>query len=316
MPTPTSPEALPDQKKDVASALLALARGSVRASDVAKFSDLDRPAARIFAAGWPQLPEPIRVDVVREMNALSEDRLDINFGCALRVGLDDASPEVRQLAIEGLWEDDRSDLAERLLTLLEADPSVAVRVEAARALARFADLAIEGDAASPWAARLRSALIDVASSEAEPSIVQRAALEAVAVFQENDAVRRLIRDAYDSGDADLEVGAIHAMGRSGDERWLDSVLESLESDDPEMRFEAARACGRLLDQRALPPLRVAAEDEDPEVRHAAISSIARIGGKEASRLLLTLTEDAPEADVEIIEDALEEIRGDSLDGQW
>ncbi len=316
MPTPTSPEALPDQKKEVTSALLALATGSVRASDVAKFSDMDRGSARIFAAGWPELSESTRVDAVREMNALSEDRLDINFGRALRVGLDDASAEVRQLAIEALWEDDRSDLAERLLTLLDADPSVGVRVEAARALARFADSAAEEDSASSWADRLRSALLETASNEAEPTVVQRAALEAVAVFQESDAVQTLIRDAYASGDADLEVGAVHAMGRSGNERWLEPVLDSLESDDPEMRFEAARACGQILDERALPRLRVAAEDEDPEVRHAAISSIARIGGKEAGRLLLQLAEDAPESDVEIIEDALEEIRGESLDGQW
>ncbi len=316
MPTPTSPEALPDQEKDVASALLALARGNVRASDVAKFSDLDRAAVRIFAAGWPQLPESTRADVVREMNALSEDRLDINFGRALRVGLNDASPEVRQLAVEALWEDDRSDLAERLLELLDADPSVGVRVQAARALARFADAAAEGDSPVQWVDRLRAALIEAASNEAEPSLVQRAALEAVAVFQESDAVHQLIRDAYDSGDADLEAGAIHAMGRSGDERWLDPVLDSLEHDDPEMRYEAARACGHLLDERALPRLRAAAEDEDPEVRHAAISSISRIGGKEAVRLLESLAEDAPEADIEIIDDALEEVRGESLDGQW
>ncbi|MDP9471847.1 MAG: HEAT repeat domain-containing protein [Chloroflexota bacterium] len=316
MPTPTSPEALPDQKKDVASALLALARGNVRASDVAKFSDLDRAAVRIFAAGWPQLPESTRADVVREMNALSEDRLDINFGRALRVGLNDASPEVRQLAVEALWEDDRSDLAERLLELLDADPSVGVRVQAARALARFAAAAAEGDSPVQWVDRLRTALIEAASNEAEPSLVQRAALEAVAVFQESDAVHQLIRDAYDSGDADLEAGAIHAMGHSGDERWLDPVLDSLEHDDPEMRYEAARACGHLLDERALPRLRVAADDEDPEVRHAAISSISRIGGKEAVRLLESLAEDAPEADIEIIDDALEEVRGESLDGQW
>ncbi len=286
----------------------------MRASDVAKFSDLGRAAARIFAAGWPTLPDSTRAEVVREMNALSEDRLDINFGRALRLGLEDASPEVRQLAIEALWEDERTDLAERLLALLDADSSIGVRAEAARALARFADVAAEENAISPWADRLRSALIDAASNEAEPSLVQRAALEAVAVFQECDTVQQLIRDAYDSGDADLEAGAIHAMGRSGDERWLDPVLDSLESEDPEMRYEAALASGHLLDERALPKLRIAAEDEGPEVRHAAISSISRIGGKEATRLLLSLVDNAPEADVEIIEDALEEMRGESLDG--
>lgn len=316
MPTPTSPAAPPNQEEAVGSALVALRTGPVRPSDVVKLSDLNRGAAKALASAWLSLSEATRLDIVQEMNALSEDRLDINFGRALRVALDDASPEVRQLAIRALWEDDASDLAERLLSLLDSDLAVGVRVEAARALARFADAAVETNASSPWADRLSSALLHAASNEDEPTIVQRAALEAVAVFSEKVGVERLILDAYDSGELELEVAAIHAMGRSGNERWLDAAMDALERDDPEVRFEAARACGRLLDQRALPRLRQAADDEDAEVRHAAISAIAHIGGKEARRLLLNLAEDASEADAEIIEDALEEAAGDGLDGSW
>ena len=314
MPTPTSPAAPPNQEEAVGSVLTALRTGPVRPSDVSKLSDLNRGAAQALASAWSSLSEATRVDVVQEMNALAEDRLDINFGRALRVALDDASPEVRQLAIRALWEDDASDLAERLLGLLDADPAMGVRVEAARALARFADAAVETNASSPWADRLSSGLINAASNDAEPSIVQCAALEAVAVFSEKAGVERLILDAYDSGELEREIGAIHAMGRSGNERWLDAAMDALERDDPEVRFEAARACGRLLDQRALPQLRQVAEDEDAEVRHAAISAIAQIGGKEGRRLLLNLAEDASEADAEIIEDALEEATGDGLDG--
>jgi HEAT repeat protein len=57
----------------------------------------------------------------------------------------------------------------------------------------------------------------------------------------------------------------------------------------------------------LPLLLDAARDDDPEVRHTAINAIAQIGGRGAARALERLAEDAGEADLELIDAALEEV---------
>ena len=100
---------------------------------------------------------------------------------------------------------------------------------------------------------------------------------------------------------------LYAMGRSQDSRWLPTILVELESEDPEIRFEAARAAGLLGSADALPVLLEAARDDDAEVRHTAISAISQIGGRGAVRALERLAEDAGEADLELIESAIDEV---------
>jgi HEAT repeat protein len=51
----------------------------------------------------------------------------------------------------------------------------------------------------------------------------------------------------------------------------------------------------------------AARDEDAEVRHTAIGAIGQIGGRGAVRALERLAEDAGEADLELIESAIDDV---------
>jgi HEAT repeat protein len=97
------------------------------------------------------------------------------------------------------------------------------------------------------------------------------------------------------------------MGRSQDSRWLPTILLQLESEDPEIRFEAARAAGLLGSTDALPVLILAARDDDAEVRHVAISAIGQIGGRGAVRALERLAADAGEADLELIQSAIDDV---------
>ena len=96
---------------------------------------------------------------------------------------------------------------------------------------------------------------------------------------------------------------VGARTRAGCRRsWL-----QLESEDPEIRFEAARAAGLLGSTDALPVLLQAARDDDAEVRHVAISAIGQIGGRGAVRALERLAEDAGEADLELIQSAIDDV---------
>ena len=97
------------------------------------------------------------------------------------------------------------------------------------------------------------------------------------------------------------------MGISREARWLPLILTELESEEAELRFEAAQAAGLLGAADALPLLLEAARVDDAEVRHAAINAIGQIGGRGGVRALERLAEDAGEADLELIDAALEEV---------
>ena len=291
----------------VAEAISAIREGDLSQTQMTRLSDLSRANAFALAEAWESIPEDNRVELVRRFDELTEERVELNFGRALRVALDDSSAVVRQLAVAGLWEDESSDLLDRLRQILETDESPDVRAQAAAALERFSSKAAVGYLGDEVALSHREEVRRAARDEGEPYAVQRRALEALGPYAAESEIASLISDAYDSGDHGLQCSAIYAMGRSLDPRWLPTILIVVESDDPELRFEAARAAGLLGSADAIPVLLGAARDDDAEVRHAAISAIGQIGGRGAVRALERLSEDAGEADLELIESALEEV---------
>jgi HEAT repeat protein len=296
-----------NRTRALVDAFKALREGDFSQTWLARFSDLSRDGARTFRREWIQLPENLRVDVLRRIDELSEDRFELNFGRALRVALEDPSPVVRQLAIAGLWEDDSGELLDRLRHVLRDDPSPDVRSEAASALGRFSQRAPEASLPSEVASELRDDLVRVARSDASSYAEQRRALESLGPFAAESDIADVIQDAFNSGDHGLQCSAIRAMGLSRESRWLPLVLEELQSDEPELRFEAARSAGLLGSADALPLLLDAARDDDPEVRHTAINAIGQIGGRGAVRALERLAEDAGDADLELIEAAVDEV---------
>ena len=291
----------------VGEAIAAIQDGDLSETQVARLSDLSRDNERALAAAWDSIPEANRVDLVRRFDELSEERVELNFGRALRIALGDSSAVVRQLAVAGLWEDESSDLLGRLREILENDESPDVRAQAAAALERFASKAAVGSLDDRVASELRNELHLSASQAGAPYAVQRRALESLGPYASDPEVSSLIMEAFDSTDHGLQCSALYAMGRSQELRWLPIILEQLESEDPEIRFEAARAAGLLGSADALPVLLQAARDEDAEVRHVAISSIGQIGGRGAVRALERLAEDAGEADLELIEAAIDDV---------
>jgi HEAT repeat protein len=290
----------------VAEAISAIRDGDLSQTQVVRLSDLSRSDARTLAAAWDSIPESHRADLVRRFDALSEERVELNFGRALRVALGDRSAVVRQLAVAGLWEDESSELLDRLRGLLETDESPDVRAEAAAALERYSGKAVAGSLDETVAKDLRDELQRSASDAGAPYAVQRRALESLGPYASNPEISSLIMDAFDSGDHGLRCSALYAMGRSQDSRWLPTILLDLESEEPEIRFEAARAAGLLGSADALPALLQAARDDDAEVRHVAIGAIGQIGGRGAVRALERLAEDAGEADLELIQAAVDD----------
>jgi HEAT repeat protein len=260
----------------------------------------------MFMERWREMELRKRRWLLAELVRLAEDNVELDFTAVFLAALGDRDPDVRRDAIRGLWEYEGRDLIDALIALLEHDPDAGVRAEAALALGRFVlqaelDMLRAGDAG-----RIEQALHSVLDNHAEIAEVRARALEALGARNE-DWVRDVIQDAYDSGDRRLRLSAVHAMGRSAGAAWLPAVYEELESDDAEMRFEAAVAAGAIAEEDAVARVVPLLHDEDAEVQLAAIAALGQIGGAEARAALRELLAKNAERTREAIEEALAEM---------
>ena len=311
MPTPMSPVTSHSEAEVLKGALTALAEGRVTISAVKGLSDLSRGGRDALAAVWPTLPETIRRRVTRQMGKLAEERIELHFGRALRVALDDESPVVRQLAVAALWEDDGSDVCGRLTSVAGEDRSLEVRTAALRGLNRFATEAGAGSLDDKTAHALRSTLIRLAQDRDQPSAVRRLAVEALGPFGDAE-VRAVIEEAFGADDVDDRLSAMVAMGRSMLGSWLPTLLRDAEADDTETRVAALQAIGQIGDDRAVGALATAGTDPDSRVRIAAFNALARIGGQAATKALRNLEASALPADRESIVESLAGAQGEQL----
>ncbi|TAK20089.1 MAG: HEAT repeat domain-containing protein [Chloroflexota bacterium] len=272
---------------------------------LAKLSGLSGPKLDEFATVWQTLPVEERRRASRALRDMAEENIEFEFGSVFSLILSDEDSEVRSSAIEGLWEDDRSSTADRLIALANADPAVTVRADAIAALGRFVQRVALGELSNRVSERIRSAILRLVDDE-HPLPVRRRAIEAVGYLGDSDAIA-ICRRAYASTDAGTRASAIRAIGRTCDPIWIDIIIRELGSDDPEMRFEAAQAAGEIEDSRALPALLAAVRDEDPEVRLAVIAALGAIGGQEARQTLQSVARGKDPALVEAATAALGEL---------
>ena len=249
------------------------------ARELAALSDLSLPDLQRVREVWATIADTRRRHVVQSLVDESVDNLHLQLGRLLRLALTDPLPDVRVLAIKGLWEDRAADLVGPLIQMLNNDPYDTVRAAAAEALGAFV-LAGELDELSPaLAMRAEDALLAVLHAEMEPINVQACALESIA-FSGETGVRELIEDCYYSRYEEIRVAALRAMGRSADVRWRSTVQAELESPEAEMRAAAARACGELEARDALESLIELLSDDSKPVRLAAIFALGRLGGRQ------------------------------------
>jgi HEAT repeat protein len=299
---------LPEETRPALEETIAtLLRGEYPRSTLVGLNDLSVREARRLATAWPSVPLEARRAVVVELSDLAEERFDYTFHRALEAMLDDTDATVRQTAIAGLWGHDDSRFAERLLAVLASDPSEDVRAAAARGLAYFVELGEWEEIPEELSDRIYDALMAVLESTSEPMHLRAQALETVsACTGKRDEFRTYIEQFYDEDETGYRATALFAMGRSFDKAYLPRILNETTSDDAALRFEAARAAGRIGDKGSLPVLAELATDEDAEVRFAAIAAMGEIGGQAAIRYLTRLLDDAPETDLELIQDAIDE----------
>ncbi len=272
-----------------------------------RLSGPSRSEGRLFADRLSQLPEARRLEIVSTLAYHAREDFALTFDEIFRACLDDKSPQVRRQAIEALWEDERIDLASRLVELVREDPSSEVREAAASSLGRFVFMAECGELPQPRGQQVREALERIIRSDQEALEVRRRAVESIA-FINDAAVRQIIDRAYGDEHDEMRISAVFAMARSADRFWAETVQAELHSDLPAMRLEAARACGEIALRSAISRLvSMIDEDRDEDVQRMAVWALGQIGGTRARRALEQLLEGESLALAEAAEKALDEM---------
>jgi HEAT repeat protein len=274
--------------------------------DLYAFSDLSLRDTQRVRENWTVIPVERRRGLVRALVDAAHDDLDLHLGRLLRIAIKDEDAQVREAAVNGLWEDISGDLVGDLVHILYHDPEVAVRSVAAKALGSYILAGELDELEASLAMRVENALLDVVEGEQEPLVVRCRALESIA-YSGEVGVRQLLEDAYYAPEEEMRVSALVAMGRSADIRWRGLIRAELQNPSTDMRTAAAVACGELEASAARDELIALLEDPVREVRLAAIFALGRIGGDDAVDALQAVIVGGDEEEVEAAEMALEEL---------
>ena len=253
-------------------------------SGLVQLSGLSQHEILTFKRVWANFKLERKTDVLSRLIEMAEDNPELDFDAVFWTCLKENSEEVRERALEGLWECDDRTLINPIISLLTNDPSEKVRSAAAIALGKFASLAEDEKLLSRDGDRIREALFEALKDPKEVAGVKRRVIEAVSAFALPE-VKEAIDEAYHSPKPELRYSAIFAMGKSGDPSWLPRILKELDSNDPAMRYEAANACGELGEEGAVPYLINLLEDHDTQVQVSAVEALGAVGGSLAKKAL-------------------------------
>ena len=272
-----------------------------------RLSDLKPDEMALFQRQWPTLDEERRRVILRHLVDISEENFSVDFAPVFGYCLHDSSASVRQAALDGLWDSTDVRLIEPIIQLMKQDESTAVREAAARSLAHYVLLGEWGEIPDRYSTIMVTNLLAVYDDPETAVSVQRAALEALGAAS-HPRISGLIRDAYESDDAGMQLSAVFAMGNNADPRWLPVIVGEMEAYDADMRAEAARAAGAIGEQDVISELAELVYDEVSEVQEAAILALGQIGGETASQILSDLLDDEEfEPLHELVELALDEM---------
>jgi len=275
-------------------------------SVIAFLSGAGRSEVSRFAECWGRMSAGRQRELITTMVEMAEADFQMDFVAIFRWALQAEDPQVREQAVEGLWEDEQPSLVDPLVRLMRNDPVATVRARAASSLGHLALLAELGDLPEDRADRLREALLQTIDDPGEDLEVRRRAIESIA-YLSDAPVRRIIDEAYAAADEAMRISTVFAMGRTADPHWAPQVTDELSSPNPAMRYEAARAAGEIGLKQAVGHVIRLLNDPDSEVRQMAAWALGQIGGPQARRALKICESSQDEALRDAAEEALGEL---------
>lgn len=271
------------------------------------FSDIDPASLQALQEAWPRIPADRKRKLLEGLEALSEEDTLVSFDDFARSLLNDPSPEVRTRAIRLLDESDDIRLIPALIRILNDDPDVETRAEAATSLGRFVELGELEEIPEEPRRQVEEELLQKANSE-DQLIVRRNALEALG-YSSRPEVITLIESSFRRENPEWQASALFAMGRSYDERWEEDVLSRLMDVSSLVRLAAVEAAGELRLASARTALfRLLEEEEEDDISSAAIWSLSQIGGEDVRLYIENLLDLAEEEeDIKFLEEVLDNV---------
>lgn len=180
----------------------------------------------------------------------------------------DEDPRIREMAMDAASALGLEEAVAPLFEILRSGDE-AERIRAVKALA-----AIDSPSARDALSR---ALLDPVT-EIRVAVLSNARVQAELIAP--------AASALDDVDASVRALAARALGESGEQSALLSLLGKLGDPSVDVRVAVARALGELGAEESIPALGGALEDPEGHVREAAAISLSKIGGEVARQLLL------------------------------
>lgn len=270
-------------------------------------SDLNEAELAQFREAWQRFSQLRRLELLATLIELAEDRIEYDYRNIFRWTIGDTDPAIRALSVEGLWEDEHPGLIPVLTRLLQQDEDIDVRSAAAMALGRFVYLGEIENIHPDHAEVAGRALWDALHSPHEDIQVRRYALESIAASSEPGIIRAIENALYE-GDIQMRIGALYAMGRNADPRWIPYLIPELRHLNDEVRLEALRSLGELEARSAVSHIVALMERETvEEVMLAALAALGQIGGPASRKALEAASEWDDEVTALAAQEALEEL---------
>ncbi len=273
------------------------------------FSDITPANLRALRTIWNQITPQRMIRLFENLEVLFEANYILDFSDIALLGLTDANSAVRISAIRLL--DDRANrlFIPPLITLLENDPEIGVRAEAASALGKFIYYGELEEIPEGNFHQVEEVLLRVLKSE-EHEFVRQKALEAMG-YSSREEIPPIIMNAYQAVDTNWLTSAIKAMGRSADDIWEDKVISALTHPNPLIQKEAIHAAGELEIKSARKLLLkwIISGNLDEEIWVASIWALSKIGGDEIEPVFQKLLEKAESDDeYSFLEEAIENLQ--------
>lgn len=272
--------------------------------------DLQEEEQAELAAFWNLVPQARRLRVAVACREFAQDNPAFRGGALFRFLVDDADPQVRTAAMDGLGLDPDLANLEALLTRAKVETDDWVRLAAAEAFGRCL---LAGEL-KPWPDGVQAAaaalLIDWSAEDA-PDLVA-VALANLGYSGLEEVRGTLVINLLSEWEVRREA-ALAGIANSADRGWEPVVLGIWREDpDLDVRAAALRAAGRLGLQGFLDIcLNVVEFEEEPKLRLGAIAALGDLGGAVAWRALAYAGETTDEEQRLAVEMALERLETDT-----
>jgi hypothetical protein len=271
-------------------------------------SDITPANLEILRRAWGQI-SPVRKALLMEnIEVFHVSEITSNFEDIASLAIEDMNTAVRMSGLRLFYDYENSSFVNKFIELLETDPDIGVRSQAAITLGKYMYLAELEMIDERHRNSIDEALIKVLRSD-ENELVRQKALEAFG-YSSRREVKDFIHTAFNSGDYNWIASSLVAMGRSADEAYATQILTMLVHPEIRIQREAVYAAGELeLTAAKNLLLKLAMELEaEEELWLETITALSKIGGEGVSEVFEKLLENAStDEEEEFLNDAIENL---------